>query len=126
MTSFVDCVPAATAARDEWKRLMNVANGQLSSWKPSSGLTWQEICRISLGKTHPSGTVSSMVASADSVESALRSLHNLDMLDVYPVDLLLDDIFLLRKLLCVCLMHKSPVLFVQDNSDNKPKVEQLV
>lgn len=38
-----------------------------------------------------------MVASADAVDSALRSLHNLDV--VHVDQCLLDDIFLLRKVL---------------------------
>ena len=75
----VDCAPKVTSARDEWKSMLNTANGHLSDWKPCSLLTWQQICEIALGKTHPSGTVSSMVASADAVDSALRSLHNLDI-----------------------------------------------
>ena len=101
----VDCAPELTAARDEWKSLLNAADGRLREWKPSSLLTWQQICDLALGKSYPSGTISSMVASADAVESALRSLLNLDML--CGDQCLLDDVFLLRKLLCVCLMHKS-------------------
>ena len=107
---FVDCVPENPSARGEWETLLNVADGRLSNWRLSSTFTWQQLCNIAWGKTHPSGTVSSMVASADAVDSALRSLHNLDV--VHVDQCLLDDIFLLRKVLCVCLMHKSSVQFV--------------
>ena len=108
---FIDCYPEAAAARSEWAALLHVTGGRLMLWKPKSDLTWQEICKLTLGKTHPLGTVSSMVASSDAVESALRSLHNLNVLRVDSC--LLEDVFLLRKLLCVCLMHKSPVQFVE-------------
>lgn len=94
---FVDCVPENPSARGEWETLLNVADGRLSNWRLSSTFTWQQLCNIALGKTHPSGTVSSMVASADAVDSALRSLHNLDV--VHVDQCLLDDIFLLRKVL---------------------------
>ena len=46
------------------------------------------------------------------MDSALRSLHNLNVMRVDPC--LLEDVFLLRKLSCVCLMHKS-VCRVQGN-----------
>ncbi len=105
----VDCVPESAAARDEWKSLLNAADG-LRDWKPSSLLTWQQVCNIALGKTHPSGTISSMVASADAVDITLRSLYNLEMLNVDHA--LINDVCLLRKLLCVCLMHKSSIQFM--------------
>ena len=31
---------------------------------------------------------------------------------------LLEDVFLLRKLLCVCLMHKSSILFMGTPKEN--------
>ena len=58
-----------------------------------------------------------MVASAEAADSApLRTLFILGLL--HADQSLLEDVFLLRKLLCVCLMHKSSILFMGTPNEN--------
>ena len=111
--AFSDCAPNCIETRDQWENVLHIAGGQLKHWGTQSALSWQTLCQLAFGKSFPTGNLSSMTSSADTILTAIKTLQNEALLPCETAESMFDDIVTLKKAVALCMAHGCSLMVVK-------------
>lgn len=107
---FCKCSPSAEDAKLACESVLAVTGGESDTWKPKSGLQWQELCTLAFGEHHPK-PLGTMANTADVAYSTMKTLNQYGVLPDNCLALM-SDVSVLKRLVSICMAYDSDLQFV--------------